>query len=222
MKLRILSALAIAASAACATAPSPASAQGLVDIGKFLLASQPKRSRRSTIASALRSWCRPAPTSGRPSRPPRRTSAAPTGRRTPTSPPAARPRQTRESRSWWTASPAVKLVVRCAACRRMRSGPPRCGTGGHCRAAKPALRKQGFPECDGGLATLREMDRQSATASNGGPDRTEPRREFLTDPPTGLRRPADNAPFRATREGSLGVRQDPSPMDIFRDGPNSR
>jgi hypothetical protein len=76
----------------------------------------------------------------------------------------------------------------------------------------------------GGLATLREMDRQSA--ASGTPDgslpRTEPRREFLTDPPTGIRRPADNAPFRATREGALGPRKEPSPLDIFREGPNTR
>jgi hypothetical protein len=74
----------------------------------------------------------------------------------------------------------------------------------------------------GGLATLREMDRQSAGANDGSIPRTEPRREFLTEPPSGLRRPADNAPFRATREGELGTRKDPSPLDIFREGPNSR
>jgi hypothetical protein len=76
----------------------------------------------------------------------------------------------------------------------------------------------------GGLTTLREMDQQ--IAGSGGKDgslpRSEPRREFLTEPPTGLRRPADNAPFRATREGSLGTRPEPSPLDIFKEGPNTR
>jgi hypothetical protein len=74
----------------------------------------------------------------------------------------------------------------------------------------------------GGLATLREMDRQSAGTNDGSIPRAEPRREFLTEPPTGLRRPADNAPFRATREGDLGTRKEPSPLDIFKEGPNTR
>jgi hypothetical protein len=74
----------------------------------------------------------------------------------------------------------------------------------------------------GGLATLREMDRQSAGANDGSIPRAEPRREFLTEPPSGLRRPADNAPFRATREGDLGTRKEPSPLDIFRESPNTR
>jgi hypothetical protein len=76
----------------------------------------------------------------------------------------------------------------------------------------------------GGLAALREMDRKDAlnAPSNGDIGRAEPRREFLTDPPSGLRRPADNAPFRATREGKVGAREEPKPYDIFREGPNTR
>jgi hypothetical protein len=76
----------------------------------------------------------------------------------------------------------------------------------------------------GGLTTLREMDQQisGAPGADGSIARAEPRREFLTEPPSGLRRPADNAPFRATREGSLGTRAEPSPLDIFKEGPNTR
>jgi hypothetical protein len=76
----------------------------------------------------------------------------------------------------------------------------------------------------GGLAALREMDRRDAAAGrqNGELARAEPRREFLTDPPTGLRRPADNAPFRATREGRAGSQELPKPLDTFREGPNTR
>jgi hypothetical protein len=76
----------------------------------------------------------------------------------------------------------------------------------------------------GGLATLREMDARDAArgASSGNLSRVEPPREFLTDPPTGLRRPADGAAFRATPEGQVGPRRDPSPFDIYREGPNTR
>jgi hypothetical protein len=76
-----------------------------------------------------------------------------------------------------------------------------------------------------GVTGLRELDRRTASGrdTSGNLSREEPRREFLTDPPTGTRRPADNAAFRATREGSLGARQDVSPYDIYRaDGPRTR
>lgn len=88
---------------------------------------------------------------------------------------------------------------------------------------RPRYEDRDFHNVMGGLTTLREMDRQSAAAdTSGNLERVEPRREFLTDPPTGLRRPADNAAFRATREGDLGSRKEPHPLDIFRDGPNTR
>jgi hypothetical protein len=76
----------------------------------------------------------------------------------------------------------------------------------------------------GGLAALREMDRKDAAAgpASGSLGRAEPKREFLTDPPTGIRRPADNAAYRATREGRVGVRDDPNAYDIFKQGPNTR
>jgi hypothetical protein len=73
----------------------------------------------------------------------------------------------------------------------------------------------------GGLAAIREMDRKSATESNNLA-RDEPKREFLTDPPKGVRQPSDKAAFKSTREGSLGVRADPSPFDIYKEGPNTR
>jgi hypothetical protein len=76
----------------------------------------------------------------------------------------------------------------------------------------------------GGLSALREMDKSSAQSrdTSGNLSRDEPRREFLTEPPTGLRRAADNAPYRATREGSLGVRKEPSPYDIFKEEEKTR
>jgi len=67
----------------------------------------------------------------------------------------------------------------------------------------------------GGAAALREMDKRSAEEA-ASLERVEPRREFLTDPPVGLRAPSANAPVKATREGSLGAAQPASPYDIFR------
>jgi hypothetical protein len=74
----------------------------------------------------------------------------------------------------------------------------------------------------GGLAALRDMDRKSAAGADGSLAREEPKREFLTDPPKGIRQPSDKAAFRSTREGSLGVQKDPSPFDIYKEGPNTR
>jgi hypothetical protein len=73
----------------------------------------------------------------------------------------------------------------------------------------------------GGLAALREMDRKSTSESNNLA-RDEPKREFLTDPPKGLRQPSDRAAFKATREGALGVQKEPSPFDIYKEGPSTR
>lgn len=75
-----------------------------------------------------------------------------------------------------------------------------------------------------GVQGLREMDRRDAAsgANSGNLSRAEPRREFLTDPPGGLRQPAANAAFRATREGQVGPREEPKPYDIYREGPNTR
>jgi hypothetical protein len=82
---------------------------------------------------------------------------------------------------------------------------------------------EGFTNIYGGITTINELDkRDAAKAANGDLARAEPKREFLTDPPTGLRRPADNAAFRATREGRVGTREEPKPYDIFREGPNTR
>ena len=67
----------------------------------------------------------------------------------------------------------------------------------------------------GGAAALREMDKRSAQEASAL-ERAEPRREFLTDPPVGLRAPSANAPIKATREGALGVAEPASPFDIFR------
>jgi hypothetical protein len=79
----------------------------------------------------------------------------------------------------------------------------------------------------GGVTTINEMDRlsaqQQAANTAGNKDaRAEPQREFLTDPPSGLRKPSEKAAFRSTREGSLGPTALPSPMDIFKEGPSTR
>jgi hypothetical protein len=90
--------------------------------------------------------------------------------------------------------------------------------------AQPPMEQYGPMNVLGGINAIREMDRRDSAAgrNSGNLAREEPRREFLTDPPSGLRRPSDAAAFRATREGDLGARKEPSPLDIFREGPNTR
>jgi hypothetical protein len=75
-----------------------------------------------------------------------------------------------------------------------------------------------------GVTTINTLDRRNAETGlrPGELSRAEPKREFLTDPPSGLRRPSDAAAFRATREGQLGARQEASPYDIFRPQSNTR
>jgi hypothetical protein len=86
-----------------------------------------------------------------------------------------------------------------------------------------AYEQRGPMNIFGGLSALREMDQKEAAGRKGNElTRQEPRREFLTDPPSGLRRPSDAAAFKATREGAVGSQQAPSPYDIYREGPNTR
>jgi hypothetical protein len=86
-----------------------------------------------------------------------------------------------------------------------------------------AYEQRGPMNIFGGLSALREMDQKDAAGRRGNElGREEPRREFLTDPPSGLRRPSDAAAFKATREGQVGERQMPSPFDIYRESPNTR
>ncbi len=223
MKLRILVALAVAGSAAFVAAPTPASAQGLVDIGRFILGIPAEEKppidyrERAPLVVPPSTNLRPPVEAGSPE----------------------------ERRANWPQDPDVAARRKAAADARKPvmvdsvtgneiGGPVRRLTPEQIRAGRvagqevttvpqrPRYDDRDFHNVMGGLSTLREMDKQTATTADGRLDRTEPRREFLTDPPAGLRRPADNAPFRATREGSLGARPEPSPMDIFRDGPNTR
>ena len=225
MKLRIFSALAVAGSAVL-TAPTPASAQGLLDVGKFLLGLPTEekapidyRERAPLVVPPSTNLRQPAVT------------ASPEERRSnwPQDPDVAARRK--------AAADARKPVMVDSITGREIGGPVRRLTPEQIRAGRvagqevttvpqrPRYDDKDFHNVMGGLTTLREMDKQagaSFSGSNLNLDRSEPRREFLTDPPVGLRRPADNAPFRATREGSLGARPEPSPMDIFKEGPNTR
>jgi len=222
MKFRIIAAgFALAAPLASA----PAQAQGLLDIGRFMLGlpaeEKPAIDYRERAPIVV---------------PPQMTMRPPAD--------AAAPDQRRAN---WPQDPDVmarrkasadagKPVMVDAVTGHEIGGPVRRLTPAQIRdgrvagqeiggvAQRPRYDDKDFHNVMGGLTTLREMDKRSeATASaDGSLDRSEPRREFLTDPPTGLRQPAANAAFKATREGDLGARKDPHPLDIFRDGPKTR
>jgi hypothetical protein len=74
----------------------------------------------------------------------------------------------------------------------------------------------------GGIRALREMDTRGVPGEEKLQPGVEPRRAFLTDPPTGLRLPAGNAPIRVTRDAGGDRRPEGSPYDIYKEGPNSR
>lgn len=222
MKLRIIAAgFALAAPLAAA----PAQAQGLMDVGRFLLGLPAEEKppidyrERAPLVVPPSTNLRPPAEGG-----------APESRRAnwPQDPEAVARRK--------AAADARKPVMVDSVTGHEIGGPvrrlsPQQIRDGRVAGAevggvpqRPRYEDKDFHNVMGGLATLREMDRQSAASGvgSGNLDRTEPRREFLTDPPAGLRRPADNAAFRATREGELGTRKEPHPLDIFRDGPNTR
>lgn len=220
MKLRILALAALASAAA-----APVQAQGLMDVGRFLLG-LPAEEKPAIDYRERAPLVVPPGTNLRPPV----EGGGPEGRRAnwPQDPEVVARRK--------AADDARKPVMVDSVTGHEIGGPVRRLSPGEIRAGRvagqevttvpqrPRYEDKDFHNVMGGLATLRDMDQRSAGSgkSDGSLDRVEPRREFLTDPPTGLRRPADNAAFRATREGQLGPRQDPHPLDIFRDGPNTR
>jgi hypothetical protein len=76
------------------------------------------------------------------------------------------------------------------------------------------------PDLLGGIANLRS---QAARQKTEVEVYAEPPREYLTDPPRGVRAAAGNAPVRATREtGTSGDFERPDLLAITRDGPRTR
>jgi hypothetical protein len=225
MKTRTLAAgLVVAGALAGSFAPSSARAQGLLDVGRFLLGLPAEEKppidyrERAPIVVPPSTNLRPPAEGG-----------APDQRRAnwPTDPEVVARRR--------AAADAGKPVMVDAVTGEDIGGPVRRMSPAQIRegrvagqeiggvAQRPRWDDKDFHNVMGGVSTLRQMDSKMATASSSDNlDRTEPKREFLTDPPTGLRRPADNAAFKATREGEFGTRKDPHPLDIFKDGPNTR
>jgi hypothetical protein len=116
--------------------------------------------------------------------------------------------------------------------RRMTNEEIRAGRIAGAEVPRTPQSTESFVDPDGGggisnvfrgVTTLNQMDRRTAASARSGDlAREEPKREFLTDPPSGLRRPSEAAAFRATREGQVGARQEASPYDIFRPQQNTR
>lgn len=74
-----------------------------------------------------------------------------------------------------------------------------------------------------GAAGLRAIAGRQAAEAKQNEFYSEPRREFLTDPPSGLRAAAGSAPVRATRDAPTGVGQERVDMfAVHRGSPNTR
>jgi hypothetical protein len=207
-------------------APQAASAQGLMDVGKFLLGIPSEE--KAPIDYRERAPLVVPPSQNL--RPPSEA-AAPDQRRAnwPQDPDVAARRQAAED----ARKPVfVDSITGRDAQPTRRMTPAEVRAGRVAGQEVNAVPRTNIDERSGntnnvllGVTGLREMDRRTAASADrsGNLSREEPKREFLTDPPSGTRRPADNAAFRATREGSLGAREQPSPYDIFRgDNRNTR
>jgi hypothetical protein len=72
----------------------------------------------------------------------------------------------------------------------------------------------------GGIEVLRNQ--RDSERSRANEPYVEPKREYLTDPPAGVRAAAGNAPVRATRDGPRSDPERPDMLAITRDGPNRR
>jgi hypothetical protein len=226
MKTRHLPMLALVLSG-FAFAPAPASAQGLLDLGKVILgiptdAKEPiDYKERAPLVVPPNQNLRPPSESSDPAQ--RRANW-------PTDPDVAARRKAAED----ARKPVMvdSITGRDGTIgRRMTPDEIRSGRVAGAEVSRvpqrPMWDDRDMHNVHGGLTTINEMDKLSAAqlAANkaGNKDaRAEPTREFLTDPPAGLRQPSDRAAFRSTREGSVGASNLPSPMDIFKEGPSTR
>jgi hypothetical protein len=226
MKTRYLPMLALAVSG-YALVPAPANAQGLLDIGKIILGVP--TAEKDPIDYRERAPLVVPPNQNL--RPPSE-SVDPAQRRAnwPTDPDVAARRKAAEDARKPVMVDSITgrdgTIGRRMTVEEIRAGRV-AGAGVSRVAERPRWDDRDFHNVHGGLTTINEMDKLSAEqlAANkaGNRDaRAEPPREFLTDPPAGLRQPSDKAAFRSTREGSLGASNLPSPMDIFKEGSNTR
>lgn len=216
---------ALASAALCAAAPA-AQAQGLLDLGRVILGIPTEqkdpidyRERAPIVVPPNQQTLRP-PVEARPADQRRAN--------WPQDPDALARRQAAEEARKPVFVDSIsgrEVTTRRMTLEEIRAGRvagaelPRAG-----EVPKQAEDWRGPTNIFGGLSALREMDRKDVAAGRNGENlpREEPKREFLTDPPSGLRRPSEAAAFKATREGRVGPRQDPSPFDIYREGPNTR
>jgi hypothetical protein len=221
--------LAFAAAVTVLTAPAAAQAQGLADFGRLLLG-LPTTETKEPIDYRERAPLVVPPTQNlRPPAPP----TAPDQRRAnwPQDPDVVARRKAAEDArrpaSFDTVVGRDTEITRRMTLQEVRAGRIAGAEVPRVPSASISPDRSGVESQHNTLAgatMLRDMDRRDAANAQRDAElgRAEPRREFLTDPPSGVRRPADNAAFRASREGRVGVQEAPSPYDIFREGPRTR
>jgi hypothetical protein len=65
-------------------------------------------------------------------------------------------------------------------------------------------------------ATLAAESRATELAATGGKPGVEPDRRYLTDPPSGYRKPSQNAEYKAPKVGPKFKEEDSSPMSFYK------
>jgi hypothetical protein len=206
--------------AALGAASGSARAQGITDIGRFILGLPPEEKPGANIDYRERAplVVPPNTSSLRP----------PTERGT-----------TEERRANWPRDPDVAARRRAAdeagrpifvptdaqasrvATREELAAQRRAGVGGAVRDDTVHLPDNGLSNQVGGIRALQDINQR--TAGQKDQPYVEPKREFLTDPPTGLRAAAGTGPVRATRDNSSNFGPDrPDMFGITREGPRTR
>jgi hypothetical protein len=197
-----------------------AEAQGIADIGRFILGLPPEEKPGANIDYRERAPL-VVPPNTTTLRPPSER-GAPDERRAnwPRDPDVAARRRAAEEAGRPIFVPTDAQASRVAT-REELASQRRAGVGGAVRNDSVHLPDNGFSNQVGGIRALQDINQR--TAGQKDQPYAEPKREFLTDPPTGLRAAAGTGPVRATRDNSSNFGPEkPDMFGITREGPRTR
>ncbi|MGL5137744.1 MAG: hypothetical protein ACRC7G_08245 [Beijerinckiaceae bacterium] len=220
MNLRHLCLAVLAGVAAFGAIPETAKAQGIADIGRFILGLPAEDKPGANIDYRERAPLVVPPNTGN-LRPPAER-GAPDERRAnwPRDPDVAARRKAAEEAGKPIFVPTDAQVSRVAT-REELAAQRRAGAGRTDASDTAFINDRGFTNQIGGIRAL-QAENQRSSGQKDLPY-AEPKREFLTDPPTGLRAAAGTGPVRATRDNSTPFgNQAPDMFGLTREGPRTR
>jgi hypothetical protein len=212
----------LAGAAALGASSRSAEAQGIADIGRFILGLPPEEKPGANIDYRERAPLVVPPNTSSLRPPSERGTAEERRANWPRDPDVAARRRAAEEAGRPifvpTDAQASRVATREELSSQRRAGAGRVQAGDNDTVH---LRDNAYANQVGGIRVLQDINQR--TAGQKDQPYVEPKREFLTDPPQGIRAAAGSGPVRATRDNSSPFGSDkPDMFGVNRDGPRSR